>query len=620
MLVARAGITQLRVSGAGKDDATVEFGPGLTYITGISDTGKSHVLEWLDFGLGSQTLPRDIPERQGYDEVALELEKEGTKYVVRRWLHEADAATLFEGALDEWDREEGTSLKVNISQTERLKTLSGWLLDLSGFDTGWRVVSNQKGVSQNLSFRTVAPLALVDENRVISTRSPILSPQHTEHTANRSAFQIVLTGDAPTAEEIEHVKQAHKSREAAKQRMELLDRFIADLRAEIQKAHANRTDLEADLSRIDDELATLSERISEGGRRLRSLIAERNRALTTANRAARAVTAAEELESRFSLLEQHYQADLQRLAFLREGGHFFDQIEASHCPTCGRPLESEGECHPESADFEQMKRSAEREIKKLEPRIRDLAKAREDARLDARRLESEAQRHRTKAASLDDDIRAAADPSARPVRARIAQITRRRREVEARLLKFRELDRYIHARQDADAIVRRKVERYRPEQDLPALRSLSAVIQRLLERWKFPTDYDVHFDLETDDLVVGGKERRSYGKGARAVTHAAFTIGLMRQCITANTPHCGFAVIDSPLTPFKGMSDDEPDPELTKDLHAAFLYSLATAREDGQTIIIDNIDPPEAIRPHARIHEFLGPAAPTGRKGFFPAG
>jgi DNA repair ATPase RecN len=618
MPMTRARLTQLRVSGPGKRDATVDFGPGLTYITGISDTGKSHVVEWLDYALASQTTPRALREGQGYDEVALELEKGGKTYVVRRWLHEADVATLFEGALDAWDGEAGESLKVNISQAQRLKTLSGWLLDLTGFDPEMRVVSNQRGQSQSLSFRTVAPLVFVEESRMIMSRSPILSAQYTEHTANRSAFQIVLTGDAPTLEEIERLRQAHERREAAKQRTHTLERFIADLRDDIQQTGANRADLEEEIARIDDELATLSERVTEGGQRVRTLIGDRNKALSAADRAARAMTAAEELGSRFALLEEHYEADLRRLAFLREGGHFFEQIQASHCPTCGRTLDSDDECHPESAEFDRIKRSAEREIKKLEPRIKDLAKARQDARADAERAAAEMRRQRSNATRLDEDIRAAADPTAAPVRARIGEITHRRRELEARLLKFRELDRYLEARQEADLIARDKVERYRPGQDLPSLRSLSGEIQRLLERWQFPTESDVYFDMETDDLVVGGKPRKSYGKGARAVTHAAFTIGLMRHCISASTPHPGFVVLDSPLGPFKGVRDDEPDPELTKDLHAAFLYSLATAREEGQVIVIDNVDPPDTIRPHARIHEFVGSASPTGRSGFFP--
>jgi len=38
---------------------------------------------------------------------------------------------------------------------------------------------------------------------------------------------------------------------------------------------------------------------------------------------------------------------------------------------------------------------------------------------------------------------------------------------------------------------------------------------------------------------------------------------------------------------------------------------------EGQTIIIENVRPPEAIRGHATIHEFAGLDGP-GRKGFYP--
>lgn len=614
----RPQLRMLRVSGSGKEDATVEFGRGLTYVTGISDTGKSHVLEWLDYALGSQTSPRKVPEGQGYDQVALEIEKGGTSYVVRRWLSETEVATLFKGSLGEWDGEAGETIKVNIAQAESLKTLSGWLLDQSGFDTSMRVVRNQRGDSQTLSFRTIAPLLLVRESDIISEGSPVLSGQHVQATANRSAFQIVLTGDAPTLEEIQTLKDAHQQREAAKQRIDMLDGFIADLREDIRTAGLDRSDLEAELARIQDELADVSVRVSESGTKARELMRERNSELRAADEAARAIAAAEELQARFGLLEQHYWADLRRLEFVREGGHFFGQITASHCPRCGRPINVGDECHPESADLKQVERAATKEMKKLEPRLADLAKAVADARDAARNAEADLKRHRSNAQALDEEIGVVANPTAEAARDRVAEITKRRRAVEGELLKFRELDRYLDARQEADLVARRKIERYRPEQDLPSLKRLTVEIAKLLEKWRFPTGSDVRFNPETDDLVVVGKERRTYGKGARAVTHAAFNIGLMRHCEKAATPHPGFVALDSPLSPFKGITDDEPDPELTKDLHTAFLHSMATAEGEGQVIVIDNVSPPNSVRGHAKIHEFLGTQAITGRKGFFP--
>lgn len=60
--------------GPNKPPATVTFGPGLNVIYGASNTGKSFIVEAIDFMLGGKPPLRDIPERVGYDLVLLALE------------------------------------------------------------------------------------------------------------------------------------------------------------------------------------------------------------------------------------------------------------------------------------------------------------------------------------------------------------------------------------------------------------------------------------------------------------------------------------------------------------------------------------------------------------------
>jgi hypothetical protein len=92
----------------------------------------------------------------------------------------------------------------------------------------------------------------------------------------------------------------------------------------------------------------------------------------------------------------------------------------------------------------------------------------------------------------------------------------------------------------------------------------------------------------------------------------------MRYCMALERPHPGFVVLDTPLRHFRGETDDIDDPTLTRDLHAAFLHSLATTRGLGQSVIIENVDPPASIANVATVHVFSG-AEGDGRRGFYPA-
>jgi hypothetical protein len=220
--------------------------------------------------------------------------------------------------------------------------------------------------------------------------------------------------------------------------------------------------------------------------------------------------------------------------------------------------------------------------------------------------------------AIDHEIRQVANPTAGAARARVQALAERRRQLEEHLLGFRELDRYLATKQEADIAKRRAADTFRPEQDASSLRSLQEHIRRALNAWHLPVQSDVVYDVAEDDLVIDGKARAANGKGVRAVTHAAFTVALMRHCFDKDTPHAGFVAIDSPLTPFRGSaSDDEEHPEVRADVHTATLHSLASVTGVGQTVIIDNIDPPTGLDNVAEVFVFTGPGG-RARGGFYP--
>jgi hypothetical protein len=69
--------------------------------------------------------------------------------------------------------------------------------------------------------------------------------------------------------------------------------------------------------------------------------------------------------------------------------------------------------------------------------------------------------------------------------------------------------------------------------------SFAKTVESILTGWHFPEAGDVYFDSKMRDLVVAGKSRSAFGKGLRAITHAAFTLGLLAFCRARQTPHTG---------------------------------------------------------------------------------
>ncbi|MFL5844347.1 MAG: AAA family ATPase [Solirubrobacteraceae bacterium] len=615
----RPRLIKLRVVGPGRPVAEVEFGPTLTLITGHSDTGKSHILECIDYALGAGRAPQPIPEMSGYDEVHLELERAGKRYVIsRRFADTTGDVLFFEGALDGWDQQAGRPLKAKADPNKPRETLSGVLVELAGFDPTWQVVKNERGGTQVLSFRAVAPFVLIDEEESITQQSPVVPANYTEQTAARSLFHLFLTGQGPDADQLKALNDAAQMREKAAQELVVLDKLIERLRLEINEQQLVRGDLQQAIDEIDAELSEVSELAASSGARVRGLMARRNKALSEANYARSRYQEAREIRERFGLLGTHYESDLARLEFAVEAGHFFAQLAPTHCPVCEQPLPERGEeCHPDSGRFQQIRDAATAELRKLRPRLDDLEQAVKDAEQDSTRAAEEWRRQTDLAKDFDAEIRQVENPTAHSARNRVKTLTTRRAKLSKDLLRFEQLDQFNRLRTEAEAAKKAPLAKYRPEHQAAALSKLSEQVGQLLDAWKFPFYTDVTYSLDIDDLIVGGQPRAGHGAGVRAVTHAAFSVGLMRYCLDEDRPHPGFVVIDTPLNNFKGVTDSEPDPELTRDVHTASLYNLATTTDAGQTVVIENIDAPDAIVGIAKVHVFSGPGG-EGRQGFYP--
>ena len=88
-----------------------------------------------------------------------------------------------------------------------------------------------------------------------------------------------------------------------------------------------------------------------------------------------------------------------------------------------------------------------------------------------------------------------------------------------------------------------------------------------------------------------GKERGSTGKGLRAITHAAVSVGIMEFCLERELPHPGFLVIDSPLLAYWKPEGEEDDLSGT-DLKERFYQYLLGMRPNTQVIVVENEHPP----------------------------
>jgi hypothetical protein len=220
--------------------------------------------------------------------------------------------------------------------------------------------------------------------------------------------------------------------------------------------------------------------------------------------------------------------------------------------------------------------------------------------------------------TVSSEIETIVAPRLTRMRASYAELADKRGEVREALTMLRTLQDVERRRKALDQEIEKQPGSTIADGDLPSTiaEAFALCVETILKAWHFPDVGRVFFDPKARDLIIGGKPRISYGKGLRAITHAAFTLGLLEYCRSQETPHPGFVILDSPLLAYRAPEGTEDDLRGT-DLNTQFYIYLASQRADRQTIIVENDDPPESIKLLPQTTMFTGNPH-SGRFGLFP--
>lgn len=616
MSVSGFTIAKVVVQGQGKPDAVLEFGPGLNVVAGASDTGKTYAWQLIDFMLGASKPPKVIPEATGYGYAMLELRPRAGGVLTLQRALAGGAALAYPAPIDGITGDTPSETLAEQHSAQNALTISGRLLAMSGLG-GKQIRKNADGVKRSLSFRDVAWLALVDEERIIAERSPVLTGQYSTPTEEKSAFGFFIMG----VDDADIIPQ-----EAAKDRKQRLQAEMAVLQRLIDDRKARLDSFGVDAEQLPSQRARLATAVQEATDLLAVRQTELDGAAEERDRAWSAIEAikskqlflAEQLK-RLELLEQHYASDKSRLESALEAGEFFERMPTGECPVCGHnpgTVDEDGASDQRLKEFQQACRA---EIGRIDVLARDLgvtltAMRTEDGAFEREKIELRRTLERANAA-----MRGLLDRKVRAADAQLSQLlVQQSRLAEAAFAANELLDlrtRYSVAEQQTKAKTPRI--KIAPKVGAAGTAEFCKMVEETLRAWKFPFVGNVSWADREFDLVVGDKNRGSMGKGMRAITHAAFTVSLLRYCRAKNLPHPGIVVIDTPLNPYRG-ADKTSTEGMNMDVQEAFYTDLASDQSGDQVIVFENTEPPVAVRSRMRYAHFSrNPANPP--VGFFPA-
>ncbi|MGY3961511.1 coiled-coil domain-containing protein [Aeromonas popoffii] len=320
---------------------------------------------------------------------------------------------------------------------------------------------------------------------------------------------------------------------------------------------------------------------------------------------------------RFNLLDKQYSSDISRLENISEVGTLFIALPDDNCPLCGATPSDEKEHDICDGDIDKLVESATAEKIKLLKLKNELTSTLKNLTLDADVLYKNQQRRtaklealKSKASTLNDvinksrhdykDIIELKDFIVKSLRLYEQQFS-----FEERISKIASTNNSVTSVVNCESAI--------PED---SLYKLSITIKDILNEWKFIMPENIYFDITDNDFVFDGKQRGSNGKGFRALTHAACSLGLMKyQEKYESLPHLGFVLLDSPLLAYE--KPDNTDDDLSKtDINVNFFNHLLKWK-NRQIIVIENKKSiPIEFSEGAQITKFTG--INSGKYDFFP--
>jgi hypothetical protein len=602
-------LRHLSFTGPQTETAELSFADGLNIVFGASNTGKSFVWDAVLFSLAAKSKLREIREIAAYDACWLTLSLDDDQLVTFHRPTNGGDVTVFDGVVTALTKGAGQRLRAKAS-LKRTDTVSHYLLNAMGLNDK-QIVSDRYGKKKRLTISHLKRYMVVSESDIIDNRSPIYSGQYVERTFEENLFSLLLTGH-DNSNVITRLK-ASDHRIASLAKLELIDDLLGQVNRDLEQNTMAEIEAREGLQDIDRNVVQLLGILRAVEERRDELVSRRISFQQDIQSLTHKVRNAELTIERFRKLNEAYESDRERLAFVVEGGAALAAFAEVDCPLCGALPESQRH-GAAAADFKATREAAIAEGEKILVQQRALADtlAFVGGELDLWRNELESLS--AELALVEQQLIEARPQSTAALQSYQQAITDR-----AAIVRVLELyDRRSQLLDRRNQISAKPAEQrvpsgvYTVHSDITA--NFNRVLKDILIAWRFPNPQRVEYDFETNDITVDGLSRSSNGTGVRAILHAAFKLAVILHARENKLPHPSFLVLDSPLLAYREplkqqkygeLMPDEVDLK-TSSLAQNFYKHLASLRKELQILVVENTDPPEAIGDIAKIATFTG--------------
>lgn len=632
----------------------------LSIIAGEISTGKTTVLEFIDWCLGSKEHPEHDEVMANVRSAQLAIDVPVTppsdvpflRYVIERPLGASSTrAYLYSGDFDDMSGAPVRSFSYEPADPE---SLSHYLLQLCGL-SGLRLdqaPTQSESKTSVLSFRDLQPLWFLTNRRLDNGDLTYERQAHRSIKLNQVVNILFGVSDNEQSVLSRAVEELGAEERELTRAVQTLRSFMEDaglsdidaIDAEMDKLRVHVAGLQAQKATIDKDLAAQSDFTSE----LRSSFASSQH---EAQKLQAELRDRETLARRLEPLRAQYADEIRRLDLVAESLNLFNSLTVVSCPACQSKLQATpsvienkctlcqshltGDTEEEDSDLSAERRSLTRRLNQLlnfaqEVRAegdelrRNLTEAHNDVRSAQSALDEASSQVISPFLVQRDQIQRAL------VDARVGLKTLHR--TRQMLLQLRQKE--LELLRTSAALKEAKARKARYLQDAtPRDTTLAAIGDRLhsiLIDFDYPKVDLVHVEKNLVPHVRGRRYDKVGSSGAMTLIALAWELALFELAFEQGVGHPGFLIIDSPqknLVPGSvsslAASQEDSSTQESKELSALIkarsrniveniyehLENWLDAHPDAQVILVDN-QPPVVASEHIVVNYSQHPDYP----------
>ena len=577
-------------------DSFVELTKGLNVISGASNTGKSIIVEAVDYAFGDKETNIDL---QGYDTVYVVLSNDDGEVKISRKLGEGKV-TIDSSNPNVISGEYPIKKKSGAHKED--KFLDDWLLILLGIEPRLDIVVTQGWQKQNFTFRTCLNSFIVKQEDIIRRESPYLPLDTNSRRAFKSGLLFLWTGERYLNDNNKEGVAIRKARRNAVQM------YLTEQIQRIEAREKQLVDIGLDVPDIEKKIAEVLESIDAQQLLLDSLFEELNEVKNKLIDTEDQISESSNLLIKYRALETQYEADLSRLNLTIEGQLHSDNLEPTMvCPFCSGKLEKSLE--------ESCADAAKKELLKLAPKIKDLTGAIKELEDSVDSLKEIKDKLNIRKKNVLDEINKDVKPLINSLK--------------------KELETYKQAVEDSKesellneqkAEFKKKFDELskKPEEEetkfivMDYYDSIISTLEKTYEsllrsaNYRFENRPILSTASNSDfEYSIDNKTNRSQGQGYRAYLHALASLALFESLNEVGQYPMPFLIMDSPIQTLVENNEQE----VSTTMKYGLFNTLNKVQNDLQIIVAENKFPRNIDYGNANIITFSKDAE-TGRYGF----